>query len=426
MLNNFLHSIREWIMGRRKNRKSKNKAANSIATGNRNTSASSPKSDDVTSSNTPPQNVQLDFLKTQKSKFEAECAHLTQELLKKNQDLEKIKKKFKLLEEEIRPLRAQANQNQIEQRAQANAKILAPKDAPDYPLPQHTPINGSTGGSWHYAYGSVQGSQKSPDQCQDRSKVVVTGDGNFVILTIADGAGSLKHSHTGAEEAVTAASLSAQEELEAVEKKKGLVDQKTFNLISHNAFQKALNAISLRAETEKHNLAEYGSTLIMLIAGPDFTACAHIGDGRAGCCLSNGQWLPLISPMKGGEANMTKFLTHLSSNPDLIQVNFIPFRSSAVFCISDGCESASWFTKTKAQYCNNGPLVDPNVPSATFWGSISAQLVSLKNNLSGQKLDEVEIQTQTNNLFKKFLLEGNAVLASERDDKTIALAVNLS
>ena len=198
-----------------------------------------------------------------------------------------------------------------------------------------------------------------------------------------------------------------------------------FRRLSASAFVAALKAVTLRAEADKQALQSYGATLIMVVVGPDFTACAHIGDGRAGCCLRDGQWVPLLTPMKGGEANMTRFLTHLRDDPELVQVNFIPMPSSAAFCIRDGCENASWFTKTKPQYRNNGALVDPNVPSAEFWGSIAKTVAELPDKFRAQGMLDTDIQANMDKLFAQFLLVGNPTLQSERDDKTIALAVNL-
>ncbi len=99
--------------------------------------------------------------------------------------------------------------------------------------------------------------------------------------------------------------------------------------------------------------------------------------------------------------------------------------SSAVFCISDGCESASWHTKTKPQYRTSGALVDPNIPSSEFWASIAKTVAELSDKFRAQGMPESEIQVETDRLFVQFLLGGNSTLKAERDDKTIALAVNL-
>jgi hypothetical protein len=286
-------------------------------------------------------------------------------------------------------------------------------------------LAGSTGGLWRHACGSVHGCEKTSDQCQDRSRLVVTSGGKFAILAVADGAGSLKYSNLGAEEAVTAAARVARDVLESIESSGDTLTREEFLRLANKAFIGALEAVSSRAEGEKRNAHQYGSTLILLIAGPDCTACAHIGDGRAGCCLRDGQWIPLLSPMKGGEANMTKFLTHLRDDPGLVQANYIPLPSSAVFCISDGCENASWFTKTKAQYRAHGPLVDPNIPSADFWASIASTVVELPGQLMAKGMVQPEVQNETDRLFAQFILAGNPTLKAERDDKTIALAVNL-
>ena len=122
---------------------------------------------------------------------------------------------------------------------------------------------------------------------------------------------------------------------------------------------------------------------------------------------------------------MTLFLTHLRDDPELVQANFIPMASSAVFCISDGCENASWFTKTKPQYRSNGPLVDPNMPSAEFWAAIAKTVAELPDKFKEQGMPESDIQGETDRLFAQFLLSGNPTLKAERDDKSIALAVNL-
>ena len=122
---------------------------------------------------------------------------------------------------------------------------------------------------------------------------------------------------------------------------------------------------------------------------------------------------------------MTRFLTHLSDCPELIQANYIPMASAVVFCISDGCENASWFTKTKPQYRNNGALVDPNMPSSEFWAAIAKTVAELPNKYNAQGMSESEIQEEMDKLFAQFLLSGNQTLRAERDDKTIAIAVNL-
>jgi len=368
----------------------------------------------------------------QREQSEAERIRLAAELVSVNEQLkaalgerDQHRRSTEKLGLEVRQLRAQAQQAEIEQKAQAKASLSAPVEAPDFPLPQIKVVPGSTDGVWRYASGSVHGCEKTSEQCQDRSSLLVTQGGKFAILVVADGAGSAANSGAGAEESVKAASDFTKNELERVEAKNESFNPGLFRELSAAAFVVALKAVSQRAEMEKQVLQTYATTLIMLVVGPDFTACAHIGDGRAGCCLRDGQWIPLLTPMKGGEANMTRFLTHLHDDPELMQVNFIPMSSSVAFCISDGCENASWFTKTKPQYRSNGALVDPNVPSAEFWASIAKTVAELPNKFRAEGMPESEIQGETDKLFAKFLLVGNSTLKSERDDKTIALAVNL-
>jgi len=256
---------------------------------------------------------------------------------------------------------------------------------------------------------------------------MVSDDRKYVILTVADGAGSRKLSQYGAKIAVDAASESALADIKKLSSSSDKLDSIRFNELSNNAFRRAYNAVTQKSINDGNDVSDYSSTLILLIAGPDFTACAHIGDGRAGCCLRNGHWIPLLTPMKGREANMTHFLTDLGKNSGLVQSNFIPLTSSAVFCISDGCETASWFTKTKPQYINIGSLVDPNTPSADFWSSIANTLVKYTAEQISENKSYSKIQENINKVFSDFLHTGNGnpVLKNEKDDKTIALAVNL-
>lgn len=368
---------------------------------------------------------ELEESKKDKANLESELKALESRLKRVQSERDGLARKVEVLDEQLKPLRAQVQQAEIEQRAQAKAKVSTPVDAPDFPPPQVKIIQGSTGGTWRYASGSVHGSEKTSDQCQDSSRLVITEGRQFAILAVADGAGSLKHSNIGAQEAVLAASKSARAELEIIEAKGETLTRSAFLTLAGKIFGDALAAVNLRAESEKQKAQLYGSTLIVLIAGPDFTACAHVGDGRAGCCLRDGQWIPLLTPMKGGEANMTRFLTHLRDEPDLVQANYISLASSAVFCISDGCESASWHTKTKPQYRTNGALVDPNIPSSEFWAAIAKTVAELPDKFRAEGKPESEIQGETDRLFSQFLLGGNLTLKAERDDKTIALAVNL-
>ena len=368
----------------------------------------------------------------ERKQAEIERIRLASELVAVNVQLnkglaerEKYRREVEKLASEIRQLRATAQQAEIEQKARAKASLSVPMDAPDFPLPQIKLIPGSTGGVWRSACGSVHGCEKTNEQCQDRSCLLITKGGKIAVLVVADGAGSAANSAVGAEASVKAISEFAKAELELFEAKNESINQEMFRRLSASAFVAALKAVTLRAEADKQALQSYGATLIMVVVGPDFTACAHIGDGRAGCCLRDGQWVPLLTPMKGGEANMTRFLTHLRDDPELVQVNFIPMPSSAAFCISDGCENASWFTKTKPQYRNNGALVDPNVPSAEFWGSIAKTVAELPDKFRAQGMLDTDIQANMDKLFAQFLLVGNPTLQSERDDKTIALAVNL-
>lgn len=380
--------------------------------------------------------TEIEITKTNLQKELETRETLEKDLLKLNTHCDKkcstendsLKSEIQILNNQIQSANARLQQAEIDLRAQSKALVeSAPQDAPDYPLPQSIFLEGSTSGEWRYAFGSVHGNGKTIEQCQDSSRVVVSSDRKYVILTVADGAGSRKLSKYGSEIAVFAASESALADTENLASNSDTFDTSRFADLSYNAFKKAYDAVIEKSINDGHDASEYASTLILLIAGPDFTACAHIGDGRAGCCLRNGHWVPLLTPMKGREANMTRFLTDLGKNSELVQSNFIPLPSSAVFCISDGCETASWFTKTKPQYNNHGSLVDPNLPSAVFWSSIANTLVKYSAEQISENKNYLEIQENINKVFSDFLHtgNGNAELKKEKDDKSIALAVNL-
>jgi hypothetical protein len=77
----------------------------------------------------------------------------------------------------------------------------------------------------------------------------------------------------------------------------------------------------------------------------------HIGDGRAGFCSSaGGEWVSILTPHKGEEANQTIFITNnwwsksnfIMSGVSVPEARVIRKNPSAFTIMSDGCEAHSF------------------------------------------------------------------------------------
>ena len=282
---------------------------------------------------------------------------------------------------------------------------LSSGDTPDQPAVSIEALPVESG--WAHLKASVTGFRKP--SLQDAHDLVIEGEN--AVLIVCDGAGSLKHSKAGADFVVKHLSAKFLELIKAGE----VFTQESWAERARAFFLDASQALKVKSQADRLSFSDFGCTCIVVLAGPDFVACAHVGDGRAGYLDTVGHWRALMTPHKGALANSTVFITMLESASldQLVRVMFVPVRTRAVVALSDGPEDVCWKVSTFDP--SGQKVIDPNQPSNEFLGKIANQLVAyMAKNVPQEKLDK---------LWQNFLTEGTPKLKAQVDDKTLLLAL---
>jgi len=294
---------------------------------------------------------------------------------------------------------------ELESKVEALNLILSPPTVPGQSVVSVDAVPAESG--WVHLKASVAGFRKPI--LQDAHDLVIEGDN--AVLIVCDGAGSLKHSKAGAEFVVKHLGAKFLELIKAGE----VFTQETWAERARTLFLEATEALKSKTQADRQHFSDFGCTCIVVFAGPDFVACAHVGDGRAGYLDAAGHWLALMTPHKGALANSTVFMTMLepASLEQLVRVTFIPARTRAVVALSDGPEDVCWLVSTFN--AAGQVIIDPNEPSNEFLGKIANQLAAATGkNVPQEKLDK---------LWQDFLTEGTPKLKAQVDDKTLLLAL---
>lgn len=275
--------------------------------------------------------------------------------------------------------------------------------------------------NWCFAFASAPGNSHIRENipCQDSCDLKEFD--NFIIAVVADGAGSCKHSDQGSKTVVD----SSLYQFEKLVKDKGW--NKDYKLPNEELWHKCakqtlftikedLIKYSLSHELELNSLS---CTIIVVIVFTNGFLITHIGDGRAGYCNSNLEWSSSMNPVNGEFANQTVFITSNIWDEDIVddyvKSKVINDEVKAFCLLTDGAENASfecnlYDTEKKIFY-------DPNKPYAPFFNPNVKQLKQLNFELKSQE--------EINELWERFLLQGNSKLEKEEDDKTIVLGVRL-
>lgn len=258
--------------------------------------------------------------------------------------------------------------------------------------------------------------------CQDSSKVQYIENTDFIIAAISDGAGSCVNSHIGSSFLVD----KAIEKIANVFKLKNWLENEYFELTQEKWREESLLIFKELKEELNSKAIEYeldfkslSATLIVAISNGKFIACANIGDGRAAFRNEDSEWLPMVVPTKGEEANQTLFITSELWDENVQSEYFGTFLYekpiTAFTLLSDGCERASFeilqYNEEEDKY------FDPNKPYKPFFEPNYLNLIKLQRaNFE---------QNQINNLWGDFLEKGNQKLINETDDKSMILSVYL-
>lgn len=144
----------------------------------------------------------------------------------------------------------------------------------------------------------------------------------------------------------------------------------------------------------------------------------HIGDGRMGYKNQNGDWLSIMTPHKGEEANQTIFMmnawddikipTMKLSGVSVPEVRIIKDVPNAVAILSDGCENFSWNCLQINKETNK--MVDKNTPYDVFWNSLIDTIDKTDKDL---KMDS----------FLRLIDNGSETCRLEQDDRTLMLGL---
>lgn len=273
--------------------------------------------------------------------------------------------------------------------------------------------------NWYFAYASVVGNSHVLENipCQDFCKVEIFD--TYCIAVVCDGAGSCTNSHLGAQQ-VTAFCIYHFSTL-MKNKKWDTINGKPTQEDWHKEAKRTLYLIKEDLEKYSMNhdleLKSLSCTVIVTIALQDGLLVTHIGDGRAGYCNMNNEWLPTITPLHGELANQTAFITSDIWDDELIdnyiESNVINNDFKAFCLLSDGCEKATFecnlFNPETETY------FDPNKPYSLFFDPNVKILPTLYK--------QAKTQEEINSLWETFLTNGNDKLKNEPDDKTLILCV---
>lgn len=208
-----------------------------------------------------------------------------------------------------------------------------------------------------------------------------------------------------------------------MDNQKKLPTNKEWRTLSRKAFKKLRYDLEQFAKSSDVNSRELACTVIVVIYSPIGLLMTHLGDGRAGYKNSNNQWLPIMQPHKGEEANQTLFLTSDAwlkddfnlSGVETPECKVIKDEILAFTLMSDGCESHSFelgfFDDSKQKY------IEENKPYVKFFEPLTNTLKGMHN----EKLEQKEINIK----WSSFIKSGTEKLRTESDDKTLILGVKI-
>lgn len=257
--------------------------------------------------------------------------------------------------------------------------------------------------------------------CQDNCSFKSLGDGWGIAIS-SDGAGSAENSAIGSR-IVVSRGLTHFESLLLSRgwKSEGkLPSDAEWTNGAYTALKAVYKDMTVFAKEKSIDVSTLNATAIVLIYSPFGAMVTHIGDGRCGYRNSHGEWLPLITPHKGDEANQTIFVTsdfwnipnYVMSGQMVPESRVLREQPTGFVLMSDGCEATAWLCN---QYDSSvGRYCDPNLPFVKFFDTVSSNLLAMH----GASLPLVDRKTA----WEQFLA-ANGKFAKEQDDKTMILAV---
>ena len=155
---------------------------------------------------------------------------------------------------------------------------------------------------WRIAGASVRGFAHRSGSCQD-AWYAVRLPGQRFVAAVADGAGSAAHGGIGAAIAVSEAVAGLARAVE------GGADQVPGADLVRAAVQRAADAVARRAARQERPIAEYATTLSVVVGGADGLAWGQVGDGVILTSTAPGTITTVSPPDNGAWINETCFIT---------------------------------------------------------------------------------------------------------------------
>jgi hypothetical protein len=257
---------------------------------------------------------------------------------------------------------------------------------------------------------------KSDTLCQDYHSFKQI-DENWSLAIVSDGAGSALHSDLGSRavcyaftEYITKLISSNSEYFNG-----NIPSEKNWDIEFRGMLSKFQSDLKIIAQKNSIELKTLAATIIILLFSKKGYLTAHVGDGR-GAVKVAGQWIPIFTPHKGAEANMTIFSTTIdfAANPAFkMSGNYVPETHvskesiEAFALMSDGCECGLWQMNERINLPDGDFRIEErNIPFARGL----SDAIELCNDIPAAKAKLISFVTEYNNPLRR-----------EIDDKTLLI-----
>lgn len=208
------------------------------------------------------------------------------------------------------------------------ATILNQDDAPSA-----SPSSGS--GNWQFIAAQQRGSshETTGGVCEDAYSISMPTP-ELLVIAVADGAGCAQHAQAGSTTASERGAAQLRVRLELVD---ATPDDLTLEEMLREAMVAALDAVQEEAVLRQVSARELATTLILVIAHPEFIAAAQIGDGATVIADASGGIISLTVPAPVEYINQSVFLTSAEAIQEA-QVKIRRGRATRVAVFSDGLQ----------------------------------------------------------------------------------------
>ncbi|MCT8975436.1 protein phosphatase 2C domain-containing protein [Clostridium sp. CX1] len=195
-------------------------------------------------------------------------------------------------------------------------------------------------GRWKVAGASVEGLSHEKDSTPCQDKVAMAVDNRTAVIALADGAGSCKLSHYGAEIVVNKVKTMFIDSFDRV-----------YNMDAKSAARYIISNIvsELREKLKEFEgavLKDFSSTMLFVAVKDDRFIAGHVGDGVIGY-ISKDQAKVLSEPENGEFSNSTFFVTMDNSERYLRLSRGTIGNASGFLLMSDGTGSSFYDKKTR-------------------------------------------------------------------------------